>query len=346
MTGDVRRYAAANARVRTLLASLLGRAGLEALSTYPSPAALLEALLRTAYGSTLAAAPPERGLLQRLVAVGRAVTDLLSGAEQAFLRQYLLRLEVDTLKVLIRAVHLHHPWERIEPYVLSLPGIATIDPRALATAHDLGDLVARLAGSAYGAALHAALHRLQEAGPFALEVAVELDYYERLWMTVDTLASEDRARAQRLLGVLFDILNLGWIARYRDASGLSPEEIMNYTLRQGRWLTLTVRRALAEAPSPAEPARAWDAALARTPYARLLTDLQTVGFDAASAGLWRFLAAEAQHMLSGYPFHIGVPLGFLLAQEIEIRDLQILLAGKAIGVPGAEILEHLATVRH
>ena len=113
MVGDLQRYAAANARVRTLLARLLGRTGLEALTTYPSPSAVLEALLHTGYGSVLTAAPPERSLLQRLVAVGRAVTDLLSGPQRTFLRQYLLRLEVDNVKVLIRAVHGQHPWEQV-----------------------------------------------------------------------------------------------------------------------------------------------------------------------------------------------------------------------------------------
>ena len=345
MGSDLQRYAAANARVRTLLARLLGRTGLEALSTYPSHGAVLEALLRSGYGSALTAAPPERGLLQRLVAVGRAVMDLLSGAQRTFLRQYLLRLEVDNVKVLIRAVHGQYPWEGIEPYILPLPGVATVDPRELARSRDVADLVTRLASSAYGTALHAALHRLREAGPFALEVAMELDYYDRLWAATDTLAAGDRRCARRLLGVLFDVLNLSWIARYRDALELSPEEIMNYTLRQGRWLTLEVRRGLAAAPRTAELAAGWDA-LARTPYARLLPGGSLAEFDAVSAGLWRFLAVESQRLLNGYPFHIGVPLGFLFTQEIEIRDLQILLAAKRIGAPGGHILERLASVRN
>lgn len=345
MVGDLQRYAAANARVRTLLARLLGRTGLEALTTYPSPSAVLEALLHTGYGSVLTAAPPERSLLQRLVAVGRAVTDLLSGPQRTFLRQYLLRLEVDNVKVLIRAVQGQHPWEQVEPYILPLASVATVNPRTLARARDVGDLVTRLASSPYGAALHAAVHRLPEAGPFALEVAVELDYYDRLWAATDTLAAADRGCARRLLGVLFDVLNLGWIARYRDALDLSPEEIMNYTLRQGRWLTLEVRRALATAPRAGESPAGWDA-LARTPYARLLTGVRVADFDTVSAGLWRLLAVESQRLLTGYPFHIGVPLGFLFTQEIEIRDLQILLAAKRIGMTGSQILDHLASVRN
>jgi len=252
----------------------------------------------------------------------------------------LLRCEVENLKILIRAVHNGWAWSQVAPYVSESSNIATIDLESVASARDLRELTERLGGTAYGAAAGAALHRVEEAGPFALEAALELDYYDRLWSALDTLRVADAERGRHLLGILFDVLNLNWIARYRDVLGLSPEEILNYTLRQGRWITPTIRRALAEgAPS------AWEAALFATPYAAMVAGMPPHGFDAVSTALWRCLATEAQRRLAGYPFHIGVPLAFLLTQEIEIRDLHMLLAAKSIGAPAAEIADHLASVR-
>jgi V/A-type H+-transporting ATPase subunit C len=341
MTRELPRYAAANARVRTLLATLLGRRGLESLATYPSAQTVLEALQRTPYAPLLAArAPPDANLRGQLPSVGRAVLALLTGSERSFVHQFLLGYEVDNLKVLIRAVDQAWPWQRIAPHITSLGDIATVDPEALSGARDLPDLSARLAGTAYGPALRAALHRLDTDGPFALEVGIELDYYDRLWSALDTLSHADAPRAQRLLGILFDVLNLNWIAHYRDVLGLSPEEILNYTLRQGRWITPAVRRSLAGGAQ-----HSWDGPLARTPYAAMLADVSAHGFDAAAPALWRFLAAEAERMLGGYPFHIGVPLAFLLAQELEIRDLQVLLAAKSIHTPTAEIADCLVSAR-
>jgi V/A-type H+/Na+-transporting ATPase subunit C len=342
MRGDLQRYAAVNARVRTLLASLLGRTGLEALYSYPTPEAVLEALLRTPYGATPSATGiSEISLIGRLAAVGQTLLRMLPDAERAFLHTYLLHHEVENLKLVIRAVHGGIPWAEVVPLASTLSGIATISPESLVDTHDLRELTDRLAATAYGPPLRAALHRVDEAGPFALEVAVELDYYDRLWLAADALASADRERARHLLGILYDILNLTWIARYRTPPVLSPEEILNYTLRQGRWLTLAMRRRLAEEAEPA-----WDVALTRTPYAPLLADAAVQGFDTAASALWRFLAHEVQRTLSGYPFHIGVPLGLLLAYDIEIRDLRILLAAKCMGIMTAEAFEHVATVRH
>jgi vacuolar-type H+-ATPase subunit C/Vma6 len=341
MAGDLRRYAATNARVRTLLSTLLGRNGLEMLCGYPSAEAIVEALVRTPYGVTAGdGATTDRSLLARLAEVGRLVVDLLDEPEQTFVREYLRHHEVASLKVLIRAVAQHLSSEALTAYLVAAPGIGTVATHELASVRDLRELVERLDHTSYGAALHAALHRVDSAGPFALEVALEIDYYERLWSAAAALRRPDADRAHHLLGILFDILNLGWISRYHSIA-LSAEEILNYTLRQGRWVTLDVRRALAE-----DRDTPWNAALARTPYAALLGEAPPHHFDAASVGLWRFLAGEIQRTLTGYPFHIGVPLGFLLAQEIEIRDLRVLLAAKSIGVPSAEIIEHLATVRH
>ncbi|HSP96578.1 MAG TPA: V-type ATPase subunit [Candidatus Dormibacteraeota bacterium] len=342
MAGELRRYAAANARVRTLLAGLLGRAGLETLYGYPTVEALLDALARTPYAPLAGAASvSERGLLDRLAAVGRAVLATLADPERAFLHQLLLRHEVDNLKIVIRAVHRRLAWEEITSRLAPLPGIATVDPQRLATARDLRELADLLADSPYGRALRAAIAAVDRVGSFAAEIAIELDYYERLWAAVDTLQTADAARARALLGVVFDLLNLSWIARYRDALGLSPEEILNYTLRQGRWITTDLRRELAE-----NPRTPWAAALARTPYGELLAGADVRGFDAAVARLWRYLARQVQRMLASYPFHIGVPLGFVLVQEIEIRDLRVLLAAKGLGVPPAEAFDRLATVRH
>jgi len=342
VAGELRRYAATNARVRTLLSTLLGRDGLEMLCGYPSTEAVVEALVPTPYGAAAGdRASTDRRLLARLAEVGRLVLDLLDEPEQTFVREYLRHHEVANLKVLIRGVAQRLSPQGLAPYVVLMPGVTSVAIPELATVHDLRELVERLAHTPYGPALHAALHHLDAAGPFALEVALELDYYDRLWAATDALHTSDAPRARQILGSLYDILNLGWIARYRDVWELSPEEILNYTLRQGRWVTLDVRRRLAE-----DRAGGWQPALAATPYAEVGAAIETRGLDAASPALWRLLAAQIQSGLTGYPFHIGVPLGLLVMQEIEIRDLRVLLAAKRLQVPAPEVLAQVASVRH
>ena len=339
MSRDLHRYAAVNARVRTLRGALLGREGLESLCTAPSMAAVMEALRQTAYASSAPADMPLEALLHgRRAATGTALLGLLAGPEYAFISLYLRRDEVEALKVVIRPVYAGLPWSAVSTY--ATPSARPLGPQfeSLTGARDLRDLVQRLASTGYDAPLRAALPHTGSVGPFALEVALELDYYHRLWAATEALRPADGVRACRLLGTLFDTLNRAWVARHRDA-GLSPQEILNYTLRHGRRLDdPTLRRLAAEQSSVPE-----------TPAAEPLQPgaEDSPGFDAVHdpwAQRWRELALEARRSLLGYPFHIGVPLGFLIAQDLELRDLRIIIAGKRIGVSAMELAARLATV--
>jgi len=343
MGGDLARYAAVNARVRALAASLLGRRGLEALYGYPSPEAMRDALAAAAYGAPAeaeAAPGAARPWLARLARVGRTVLATMDGPEAAFVHHYLLWHEVGNLEIVIRVVAHRHAWSEVARHVVPLPGIATIDPESLAGADGPADLAGRLAGTRYAAPLRRALQRGGEPRPFALEVALELSHYGDLWARAATLLPADARRVRALVGLLFDILNLGWIARHRGVLDLSPEDTLALTLPHGRWLTSRMLDALAR-----DPGRPWGSVLARTPYASLLAETDAGTFDAACPGLWRLLAVEVRRSLGGYPFHLGVPLGLLMAQELEIRDIEVLLAAKGLGVAADDALAAVATVR-
>ncbi|MBI3785173.1 MAG: V-type ATPase subunit [Deltaproteobacteria bacterium] len=325
---DLRRYAAVNGRLRALRGLLLGPAALEALYSYPNVEAMYEALRRTPYLNDVAA---------RVVVAGRALIDCLDGAPRNLIHQYLLRYEVDSVKLAIRAVAARRNRSVLSLQMLQLGSLATVDVDALLAAHDLDELVTRLFGSPYHSVLQTALPRVDELGPFALESALEIDFYERLWRISYELLPEDGDRVRALLGVLYDILNLIWIAHYRDAALLSMEEILNYTLREGGCVTLQKRRLLAQTRDE------WLGPLAGTPFEAFALRAERDGPDAALPQLWGALAGEVRRALRGYPFHAAAPLALLMAQELEIRDVQVLLAMKRLGVPAADALPNLVT---
>jgi vacuolar-type H+-ATPase subunit C/Vma6 len=342
LRSELRHYAAVNARVRTLLAGLLGRAGLEALYTYPTPAAMFQALARSAYGEALAvAARPEAGLRGRFVQNALAVLALLEEPERDFVRCYCLWHEVENLKIVIRAVAHRVARRLVESHLLPLGPMATVDPGVLLDAADLHDLAGRLGESLYGRAVAGAFRREAGATPFAVEMAVEWDYWERLWEATKGLTASDRDSAQNLLGVLFDILNLCRIGRFRDVLDLPPAEMVAFLQSHGRWIGAARCRALAK-----DKTSGWQAVLSRTPFADFASAADVGDFEAAIPLAWRRLATEAQRKLSGYPFEIGVPLSFLLIQEIEIHDLGLMFAAKDLQLPADAVADRMATLRH
>lgn len=340
MASELTRYAAANAVARSLLGRLLGRDGLESLAGYPSAGAVVDALEHTSYAPVLVqGVRADRALPARVARVGRALLRWLRDPEEGFLRLFLLHHEVDNLKVLLRGIAARMPADAIRPLLAPLDGIATLDLSSLAASRGVPDLVDRLVRTPYGPALRHALSHWRASGVFALEVAVELDFYDRLWTATTTLRRRDREAARDLLGVLFDVLNISWIVRYREAYGLSPEETLAYTLREGRWLTASRRRTLAGlARSP------WETALERTPYASAFTP--DGGFEVPAVALTRMVAQAVQAACGGYPFHVAVPLACVMAYDIEVRDLQRILAAKSVGARGAGDMGEITSIRH
>ncbi len=57
------------------------------------------------------------------------------------------------------------------------------------------------------------------------------------------------------------------------------------------------------------------------------------GLPALEVQLQRHVRDQCHRALSGYPFHIGVPLAYLVLKKMEIQDLTVLLEAKASRMP-------------
>jgi len=53
------------------------------------------------------------------------------------------------------------------------------------------------------------------------------------------------------------------------------------------------------------------------------------GLPRLEAQLLRHVAQECRAAFVGYPFHVGIPMAYLLLAELEIQDLTVLVEAKA-----------------
>jgi V/A-type H+/Na+-transporting ATPase subunit C len=176
-----------------------------------------------------------------------------------------------------------------------------------------------------------ALKRYQtEQGPFPLEEALDLSYWREIWEALHHLAKPDQVQAMRIVGAWLDVTNLMWAIRYRVYYGLSPEELINYTLPWGYEVRDADIRAIAGgADIPQIVQRIYPKL---TDVADLLREPRQ-GLPALEVQLQRHVMAQCRKALIGYPFHIGVPLAYLMLKKMEIQDLTVLLEAKASHTP-------------
>ena len=173
---------------------------------------------------------------------------------------------------------------------------------------------------------------------FPLEVALDLTYWRSLWNDVSVLIGEDRMQAMRIIGSLLDITNLMWAIRYRVYHHLSEEEMINYTLPFGFQVQDEDIRSIA---AGADIAQIVQRIYPDLPNVDTLLEDTHQGLQTLELMLQRHVVEQCRAAFLGNPFHIGIPLAFLILSGMEIQDLTVLLEVKSAKNPSEDYRSYL-----
>lgn len=344
-------YAAVNARVRGMRSQLLDRATWHALLTTDDLDSAMVLLRTSVYGQAIAAAEQsgavsleqvERHLWGIVARNCQKVMALTGGGTRALLLTWWRHFELENLKAMLRGFDQNMSPERIGSFLIPLGERFTLPWETLLREHSLGSLIDRLATTRYGTVLRAAYPLYQRNGsPFALEIAADIRYYRDLAAAIMRLRGDDGKDARRLLGTRLDMLNILWAFRHRIYYGLSPEEIINYTLWHTIRTDVDLVRDIALGDDPAAIlARVWGEEAFDLSF---LEDARSdgemmLGLELTLHRYWHSLATGA---MCGYPFGLGALLGYVVLGELEAQDLVTVLEGKGMGWSHERISELL-----
>ncbi len=224
-------------------------------------------------------------------------------------------------------------WERVRFLLFPLGEISVLPDQAMVEFGQLSaSAVELLRGTVYYDPLSFAMKRYSaEQSLFPLEVASDLAYWRKLWGYVIQLEVKTVCKgALKIIGPLVDMTNLMWAIRYRVYHHLSEEELINYTLPIGYHVRDMDIRSLAAGADIAQLVE------------RIYPDLENIGalLEDDQNGLSKLevllqsqVVQQARAAFLGNPFHIGIPLAFLILSDIEIQDLIVLIEAKSRKLP-------------
>ncbi len=347
-------YAAISARVRAMYASALSPQDFARLGDTADFASLFNQLKNTAYGPYLEnlkdkELTPRRVIVRlkgRLADAYNSVIPMAPEHTRPLLTQLYRYFEVGNLKAVLRGIVAKPTWNRDVPLwdsvsdVLFPYGPMTVLPaQAMLEAGSVGAAVELLKGTKYDEVLSFAIRRYNaEQSLFPIEVALDLNYWRGLWREARRLTGQDREQALRVIGSLVDMNNLMWVIRYRVYHRLSEEELINYTLPFGyRVRDEDVRAIAAGADIASVVGRIYPG----------ISDLNALleeprgGLPKLEVQLKRFAMQRSMSAFVGNPFHIGLPLAFLVLSDLEIQDLTVLIESKFSQMPEEEYRPYL-----
>ncbi len=335
-------YAAISARVRAMYSSSLSVQDMMRLSDAPDFPSLFSQLKQTSYGPYLEnlkdkEITPRRALLQiriRLADIYNSVIHMAPEHARPLLVQLYRYFEVGNLKAVLRGIVTGAssgtdptPWDRVYEILFPLGSMTILPAQAMLEAGSVGAAVELLRGTIYEDVLSFAMKRYSaEQNLFPIEVALDLDYWRDLWQEAKRLPGADREQALRVVGALIDMNNLMWAIRYRVYHQLSEEELINYTLPFGYHVLDEDVRAIAAGADIAEVVRRIYPGISDV---NALLDEPRSGLPKLETELKRHLMRRCLTAFSGNPFHIGLPLAFLILSDLEIQDLTVLIEAKS-----------------
>ena len=346
MSGGVSGYASINARVRVMYSTLLSSQAYSELCETSDEDALMTALKHTGYGPYLEkvkdkSLSPRRAVFQMKQRLAEAYGSVVHSSPQdarPLLAQLFRHFEVDNLKAVLRGIVSGASWDRIRFILFPLPSSA-LPAQAMVESGNVTAAVELLRGTPYYETLSFAMKRYStEQSLFPLEVALDLSYWRTLWSMMNRLTGQDKSQAKRIVGSLVDMNNLMWAIRYRVYHHVSEEELINYTLPFGYRVRDEDIRAIAAGADIAQIVE------------RIWPDISGVsemmhnpheGLPQLEHELQRHLAHACQAAFVGNPFHVGIPLAYVMLSEMEIQDLTVLLEAKATSKLPAEFKSYL-----
>lgn len=349
--GGVSGYAAMNARVRSMFSTLITPQEFARLYEAPDFESLIDALKRTAYGPFLDRVKdtdltPRRAAFQIRERLAEAYTNIIQTAPmntRGLLVQLYRSFEVENLKAVLRGIVAGASWDRVRFLLFPMGPVMVIPAQAMVESGNVSAAVELLQNTPYYDTLSFAMKRYSaEQTLFPLEVALDLSYWRNLWTDANQLTGQDRFQALRIIGPLVDVTNLMWAIRYRVYHHLSEEELINYTLPFGYHVRDEDIRNIAAGGDIGRIVE------------RIYPDIQNVddllagsrsGLSVLELMLQREVVKQCRAVLLGNPFHIGVPLAYLILQEMEVQDLTVLIEAKSTNIPVENFRSYLLLER-
>ncbi len=350
MASGVSGYAALNARVRVMYSDLLDSSELAVLGETNDLVGLVSALKRTAYGPYLDAIKEQQlsartvlhALKKRFADSSQSIVRTAPLSAHGVLAQLYRFFEVNNLKAVLRGIAVGASkvgegaaWDRLRSLLFPSEGMTILPIQAMLESGGVAAAIELLRGTPYFDPLSSGLKRYTaEQSLFPLEVALDLSFWRRVWHEARKLEGEDQSQAMRVIGSLLDSNNLMWAIRYRVYQGLSEEELINYTLPFGFRVRDEDVRAIAAGAD-------LDAVLRRiypglTGVGSHLDDPQR-GLPDLELQLKRHLMQRCLAAFVGNPFHVGIPLAYMVLHDLEIQDLTVLVEAKSSRLPIEQI---------
>lgn len=347
--GDIKRFATVNTKIKALEALLLNKQDYKLLVAMEEPEDIVAYLKEmTAYKSVLEEENTTQvdiinigGLLKRdIIEKFERLSHYYTDAYRKFYKAVFIRYEIEDVKLLLRMLIRKETIKNLDNHI-SHTKYHRLDIRALSKVASVEELVDSLKGLPYYKLLKYYLEEDPDKMMFYMEMSLDHYYFKTLYKKIKGFTTEDRQLMEESIGQNIDVQNLQWIYRGLKYYGLSPEELLNYTLNAGYRLKYRALKVLCYTEDMtllAERIRA-------THYGDLFSGggQETLFYE---LNMERYLLDLMKTLQKEHPMTILETVIYMHKKEYEVRDIFTLLEAKRYHAPIEDVKKFLVHKVH
>lgn len=173
---------------------------------------------------------------------------------------------------------------------------------------------------------------------FYMEMNLDKLFFNRIIETVKKFSKEDQREFINIFGRQIDILNILWIYRGTVNYRLLPEELLNFVIFGGKFLSFNLLKEMCYLDN-----RSFLEVLEKTPYRYLFTEEGAVeNFSAHGNRLvYNFARSEFRKTFDSF----GHFLSFIIILENQIKDLKIFMESHRLNLGIEKTSKYLVKLR-
>ncbi len=342
MVGPLSKYSFINAKLRARISKILPDEVFERLVKASSLDAALAILhdtsfagLQEIYSSTGDLKKAELELLKNEIELYTNIKHYVHKNSIELVDALLYQFEIENLKNAVR-IYFDRKIRKLSidsniHYILYDPIIHQIPIDIIINAENFDEIAGVCEGTPYSQIIKKYSHTVESQGSlFRLEIALDHFYYDNLLTSIKKLDHKDRSIALRLTGVEIDLQNINWIIRLKNFYDLPLEAVLATIVPGGFNLNKTIIAELYHAQNVTPVLQ--DFVKGKYPGLSAILSSQTSESTSRLLLIHRILEEimkqEVQHILSGYPFTVGIILSYFILKRNELKKIRTILNAK------------------
>lgn len=341
---NVRRFAALNTKIKSMVGKLLTKEDYQAMVLMNNEQEIFDYLIEQTYYSNIfkdleefTISSVENQIKNYILELYKKILCFISGEYKKLFKLLMRRFEAEDIKTFLRALVLG---QDIHDLYLLYPKskiYSKFDYKDLCTSKDVSEFIEKLKDSMYYKVLKIYLNEEANRMLFYMEMNIDRVYFSKLTTELSKFKGDERSIFD-ILQMNIDFLNFQWIYRGRKFYKLSPEEVLNYALPNGHYLTYETLKEL----SYANEYEIFEI-MSKTHYKKIF-DHETATERYLERDMDRYLYKNFLRSERESVLNMVTVVTFTHRLEFEMRDLFTIIEAKHYGVSAVELKEYLIRV--